>query len=78
MSATLGVNRVRFETFGTRVTVPNDNIAKLMYYLDCVLVVIEYDGSNKLTDYQHYYDLNNEEKKSSYSTCNFVQSKTIY
>ena len=64
MSATLGVNKVRVETFGTTVTVPNDNIAKLMYYLDCVLLVIEYDGSNKLTDYQHYYNLNNEEKKA--------------
>ena len=65
MSATLGVNKVRVEAYGTTTTVPNDNIAKLMYYLHCVLTVIEYDGNNnKLTDYQHYYNLNNEEKKA--------------
>jgi hypothetical protein len=64
MSATLGVNKVRVEAYGTTTTVPNDNIAKLMYYLDCVLIVIEYDRNNKLTDYQHYKNLNSEEKKA--------------
>ena len=64
MSATLGVNKVKVEAYGTITTVPNDNYARLMYYLDCVLTVIEYDRSNKLTDYQHYYNLNNAEKKA--------------
>jgi len=64
MSATLGVNQIRVEATGKTTTVPNDNIAKLMYYLDCVFTVIEYDRSNKLTDYEHYYNLNNDEKKA--------------
>ena len=35
-----------------------------MYYLDCVLIVIEYDRNSRLTDYKHYYNLNNDEKKA--------------
>ena len=65
MSATLGVNKVRVEAYGTTATIPDDNYAKLMYYLDCVLKVIEYDGNNnKLTDFRNYSNLNNEEKKA--------------
>ena len=41
MSATLGINKIKVEAYGVRTTVQNDNIAKLMYYLDCVLIVIE-------------------------------------
>ena len=64
MSATLGINKIKVEAYGVRTTVPNDNIAKLMYYLDCVLIVIDYDRKGKLTDYSHYYNLNNEERKA--------------
>ena len=35
-----------------------------MYYLDCVLIVIEYDRNSRLTDYKHYYNLNNDEKNA--------------
>ena len=35
-----------------------------MYYLDCVLIVIEYDRNSRLTDYKHYYNLNNDKKKA--------------
>ena len=64
MSATLGINKLKVEAYGTKTNVPDNNIAKLMYYLDCVLTVIEYDRSNKLTDFLHYYNLNNKEKKA--------------
>ncbi len=77
MSGTLGVNKIKVEATGTKTTVTNDNIAKLMYYLDCVLKVIEYDRSNKLTNYEHYYNLNNENKKGSYSTCNYSIQKYL-
>ena len=62
MSATFGMNKLTFEDFGERTTVPNNNIAKLMYYLDCVLTVIEYDRII-LTDYKNYYVLTAEERK---------------
>ena len=67
MSATFGINRLRIESTGTLTNVPNADIAKLMYYIDCVLTVIEYDRNSKLTDYQHYYNLNNEEKKAVFT-----------
>jgi len=63
MSGILGVNKLRVEATGANTIVPDDNIAKLMCYIDCVLTIIEYVKSNKLTDYKYYYNLNNEEKK---------------
>ena len=62
MSATFAMNKVNIEAFGQKTTVPNNNIAKLMYYLDCVLTVIEYDSNSKLTDYKNYDLLTNEER----------------
>ena len=41
MSATFATNKINIQAYGERTTVPNNNIAKLMYYLDCVLTVIE-------------------------------------
>ena len=55
-SATLGMNEIKVEAYGNFTTVPNDIIAKLMYYLHCVSSVIEYDD-NTLTDYQNYDNL---------------------
>ena len=63
MSATLCQNKLKVEPYGTTTTVPQNNIAKLMYYLDCVLTVIEYNRNSKLTDYKNYNNLNNEEEK---------------
>ena len=60
MSATIGMNRLKVEPYGSFVTVPNNDIAKLMYYLSCVSSVIQYDD-NTFTDYQNYYKLTVEE-----------------
>ena len=59
-SATVGMNKLKVEAYGEFTTVPNDIIAKLMYYLSCVSSVIEYDD-NTLTDYKHYNDLTDEQ-----------------
>ena len=40
--------------FGERTSVPDDDVAKLMYYLSCVDTVINYNEIDKLTDYQNY------------------------
>ncbi len=61
MSATLGMNKVNVQMFGETTQVPNDIVAKLMYYLNCVTVVIDYQKNNILTDYKHYYDLSAEQ-----------------
>ena len=59
-SATLGMNKLKVEPYGNLTTVPNNIIAKLMYYLSCISSVIEYDD-NTLTDYQNYDDLTDEQ-----------------
>ena len=51
---------------GQETTVPNNDLAKLMYYLDCITTVIEYDDYNILTDYKHYYNLTLDQKKEVY------------
>jgi len=43
MSATLGMKNIKVKAFGSTTTVPNNAIARLMYYLDCVYVVIDYE-----------------------------------
>ena len=65
MSATLGMQNTTVTMFGDKVNVPNNPIAKLMYYLSCVFSVIEYKG-NRLTDFQNYYRLSKEEKDAVY------------
>ena len=49
-----------------KVTVLENDLARLMYYLDCVLVVIQYEKNNKLTDYKNYYYLTSEEEIAVY------------
>ena len=48
------VQNSRIYAFGERTSVPNDNVAKLMYYLSCVDIVINYNEIDRLTDYQNY------------------------
>ena len=37
------------------ILVPNDDSAKLMYYLYCVSTVLDYDGFGPFIDYKGYY-----------------------
>ena len=66
MSATLGLNSLKFQFIGKKVKVPDNNIAKLMYYLDVVTKVIQHDENNRLTDYENYYQLNDKEREAVY------------
>ena len=65
MSATLGMKNITVRAFGTSTTVPNNAIAKLMYYLDCVACVIDYEDRT-LTDYQNYDELSGEQLVAVY------------
>ena len=67
MSKNLGLNRLKIEFTGNIVTVPNDNIAKLIYYLSCIASVIQYNLDYKLRDYKNYFRLNPEEKTAVYT-----------
>lgn len=59
MSVTLEM-KITVRAFGTSTTVPNNAIAKLMYYLGCVAPVIDYEDRT-LTDYQNYNELSGEQ-----------------
>jgi len=61
--AALVRERVGIKDFGTTVTVPDNPKAKLMYYLDCVAVVIDLNSPNlnRLRNYRNYYTLNEAE-----------------
>lgn len=63
MSLDLNYQSLDVKPTGSIVRVPEDNIAKLMYYLNCVAVVIQLEGNNKITDYSNYYLLSKEEEK---------------
>lgn len=67
MSATIGIKKLKVEKTGVIANVPNNDLAKLMYYLGCVFSVIEFDKNNKLSDYKNYCNLSEEEKKLVYT-----------
>lgn len=46
---------------GERTTVPDDDVARLMYYLHCVDTVINYQGIDKLSDFKNYRRLTVED-----------------
>ena len=48
-------NRMGIEAIGERTSVPNNDLARLMYYLSCIDTVIQYDEIDRLADYQNYY-----------------------
>ncbi len=62
MSATLCFNGIEVRPIGNKVTVPDNDIARLMYYLSCVHTVINYDSKDMFTDYEHYYLLTGNER----------------
>ena len=72
MTKNLGLN---VDVYGDNIRIPNDNVAKLMYYLDCVFTVIEYDKKNKLTDYKYFNQLTNEEKQTIYELASLLEPK---
>ena len=46
---------------GERTTVPDDDVARLMYYLSCVDAVINYQVIDKLSDFRNYKRLRVED-----------------
>lgn len=75
MSLTLGINKLKVEQVGNTVNVPQNHLAKLMYYLACVFNVIKYDKNKKLIDYEHYDDLDNDEVETVYKLATLFNPK---
>ena len=77
MSLDYKYNSLKVEATGRSTYVPDNDLAKLMYYLYCVLEVIQYDENTKLTDYQNYYRLTQQEEKSVYALAALFQPKIL-
>ena len=64
MALNMNYQSLNVKPIGRTVTIPDNPLAKLMYYLDCVLTVIQYDENTRLTDYENYYSLSKEEEQT--------------
>ena len=60
-----GTNEYDFRKFGDTVTVPNADIAKIMYYIDCVCTVVDYNDNNisRYRDYSNWRNMSDEEDR---------------
>ena len=55
MSGNYNFNRTHVQEMDMEIVeVPDDDVARLMYYLSCVDTVIDYEGIDNLSDYQNY------------------------
>ena len=61
MQANVGYNRLRIKDTSTRALVPNNDIARLMYYLKCVFTVLKCNKYSEYTNYNNFYSLSNSD-----------------
>ena len=72
MAAVLGQTEISVKKTGQACTVPNNNIAKLMYYFNCVCSCVEPDQSptiRRLRDYENYVRLSSDEEAQLLAIC---------
>ena len=71
MAAMMGRVQIRVKDTSTPVTVPDDPIAKLMYYFSCVASCVELEDSDfdRLKDYKNYTRLTSDEKAKVLALC---------
>ena len=65
LAAHMGRLQISVRDTSVRATVPNDPIARLMYYFHCVCSCVEPDSSDtirRLRDYANYHRLTSEER----------------
>ena len=77
MCEIISQNRIKMEPFGVKIIVPDNDYARLMYYLSCVETVIDYDKINMLSDYQNYKSLNSTEKEILLKLCELLSPKLL-
>ena len=71
MAAMMGRVQISVKDTTTPTTVPNDPIAKLMYYFNCVASCVELEDSdfNRLRDYKNYTRLTSDDKAKVLALC---------
>jgi len=57
--------------YGTTVSIPDNDVARCMYYLNCVCAVIDSDDTSirRYTNYQRYWALSADEIEIVYKLC---------
>ena len=65
-----GLKNTGVKMFGYKIVIPDNALAKIMYYLNCVAVVIDYQDS-VLTDYKNYGELSEEQLLIVYELANY-------
>ena len=71
-AALLGKTEISVKKFGQACTVPNNAVAKLMYYFNCICVCVEPDQSatiRRLRDYNNYASLSSDEEAQLIALC---------
>ena len=77
MEANLNYDRFKFKDTSKNITVPNNDVAKLMYYLDCVSSVLNYKGFSEYTNYNNYYNLSEQDMKELLVLINTFNPKIL-
>jgi hypothetical protein len=64
-------NQLDFKDITVNVTVPNNDIARLMYYLNCVCEAVEYNDADvrRFRNYNNWSSLSNEEIRVLLALC---------
>jgi hypothetical protein len=73
MAAVLGKTEIQIKKTGTATTIPDNPIAKLMYYLDCICNCVEADDDSSIRRLRNYKNnstsLSNEEEAKLLILC---------
>lgn len=70
-------NKYGAENIGKTVTVPNDCVARLMYYLDCFETVTEFGIPYALRDYSNYRSLDTDDKRNLLQICETLTIRVL-
>lgn len=64
-------NSTSFREFGTTTSIPENDVAKCMYYLNCVTAVVDCDDvdMDEYTDYRNYRYLSANDIQTVYRLC---------
>jgi hypothetical protein len=64
-------SNIGIQEFGTTVSIPDNDVARCMYYLSCVCTVIDYDDTSirRYTNYRNYWLLSAAEVEIVYKLC---------
>ena len=72
MAVSFGRHQIGFERTGQTATVPDNDTAKLMYYLQCVCTTIDCNNEpeiRRFTDYSKWYNLSTDEQQELFALC---------